>query len=71
MGFLFVCLKTVSCFLVQTHKYNGIKCVGAGVGQFFLEENIMLPENGLTKFKLLVISKAILGNSTLTTNSHD
>lgn len=67
---LFVCLKTVSCFLIQTHKYNGIKCVG-GVGQFFLEENIMLPENSLTKFKLLVISKATLDNSTLTMNSHE
>lgn len=45
--------------------------LGGGVGRFFLEENNMLPENCLTKFKLLVISKATLGNSTLTTNNHE
>lgn len=40
--FLFVCFKTISCFLLQIHNVflfvclNGIKCEGGKRGRFFL-----------------------------------
>lgn len=46
--FLFVCFKTVSCFLLQTHNvfcFNRIACGGGKGGGFLLEESNVLLEN--------------------------